>query len=369
MSEWKKISLERRRRDLKPRYQEQNINNSIQEDQNKSDILMRSSRNTQKYIQHLNETNKRGHEDSLPFFVNVPPIQGYFDLSVLADQKIHEVYRTYDQQSIEDLSDSQRYDFVTIIPYRGRYLHLNRTIESLVESANLTDKKICFLIIENSSEKTIDPKILQLPNVKYRHLKSNGKIFNKCICHNLGVAISNSDFVHFHDCDLIVPPNFYSTLFKEHENHNAIQCFTKRRVNYINESPSLRFFDGESIQSLISDDKNYRAGAAGAPGGSISLSRDLFLKCGGFDSHFFWAYSIEDKFFWRKVERFDPIKSLDDPAVELYHIWHPPGWGKNPYERFEQRIYQIFDSDRNWQNYINKSIELYQKSIEYLLKK
>jgi hypothetical protein len=168
---------------------------------------------------------------------------------------------------------------------------------------------------------------------------------------------------------LIVPTNFYELLIKEHENSNAVQCFTNRRVNYIDEKSSLEIFRGQRIDSIISNPRNFKVGTPGAPGGSISVSRDLFLKCGGFDSHFFWSYSIEDKFFWSKIEKYERVKGMNNPPIELFHLWHPPGWGKNPYERFEQRIYHSFESENNWEDYIRKSIDLYNKTINHIVKR
>jgi hypothetical protein len=108
-----------------------------------------------------------------------------------------------------------------------------------------------------------------------------------------------------------------------------------------------------------------REGSPGAPGGSICLSRELFNKVGGFDPHFFWAYSIEDRFFWEKVEKFTKISTLESPKVDLYHLWHPPGWGKNPYERFEQRIFNLFMSNGPGSaNYIETSKNLYSELIK-----
>jgi predicted glycosyltransferase involved in capsule biosynthesis len=201
--------------------------------------------------------------------------------------------------------------------------------------------------------------------VHYHWINSHSKIFNKCVCHNIGAALTKSKFIHFHDCDLLVPNNFYKALIDELNRNQAVQAFNGRRVNYLNEDSTKLYFDGLSINRILEDSRNYREGSPGAPGGSIALSRELFLKVGGFDPHFFWAYSIEDRFFWEKVEKYNHITTLENPKVELYHLWHPPGWGKNPYEGFERRIYQLFSSDAHgWQNYINTSVELYNILVE-----
>ena len=316
------------------------------------------------YFRYLLDKNSKGNDDQLPFFYNHPPIQGIFDLRILAKEKNQELLRCYENVRINKIAE--KYDIVTIIPFRGRWLHLEKTIESLIESSSYANCKIGFVIIENSNEPIFKiDNISSKNNIHYRWINSGGKIFNKCFCHNIGAGITDSEFIHFHDCDLLVPYNFYESLINELRKNPAVQAFSGRKVNYIKEEPSINYFNGDDISDIIKNSDNYKEGTFGAPGGSIALSRDLFLNVGGFDPHFFWAYSIEDKFFWEKVEKYNKITTLDDPKIDLYHLWHPPGWGKNPYERFEQRIYQIFSQDRHsWQNYINTAIELYNTITE-----
>jgi hypothetical protein len=332
-------------------------------DDEKKDAIM-ISKNTEDYFSYLINTNKPGYDDNLPFFYNHPPIQGVFDLSTLAKGKNEEVLRAYEGLRLGKIE--KEYDLITVLPFRGRWLHLEKTLDTLISSAKANNNRIGFLIIENSKESIFNrSKFSDESDVHYHWINSHGKIFNKCICHNIGTALTNSKFIHFHDCDLPVPVNFYEVLIDELHKNPAVQAFSGRRVYYLKENPSKLHFDGIPISDIIKDPESYTEGVFGAPGGSIALSRELFERVGGFDPHFFWAYSIEDKFFWEKVERYNHVTTLEDPKIDLYHLWHPPGWGKNPYERFEHRIYQIFSQDgHTWQNYINTSIELYNTITE-----
>lgn len=317
------------------------------------------TKNTQEYFKHLEDTNIKGYDDDLPFFCNHPHIQGVFDISTLARCKNDEVLRAYDGLRLDKIE--KEYDIITVLPFRGRWLHLEKTLGTLLDSAKDNNIRIGFLIMENSKTPIFNiSKFSEDRDVHYRWINSHSKIFNKCICHNIGAALTKSKFIHFHDCDLPVPSNFYKSLINELNVNPAVQAFNGRRVNYLKEETTKLYFDGLTMDKILMDVSNYKEGAYGAPGGSIALSRELFLKVGGFDPHFFWAYSIEDRFFWTKVEKYNHITTLENPKIELYHLWHPPGWGKNPNERFEQRIYQLFCSDyHGWQNYINTSVELY----------
>jgi hypothetical protein len=344
--------------------QNQNVKPVAPEKNDEKISNMAFSTITRIYFQHLIDTNVKGYDDQLPFFYNHPPIQGVFDLSTLANGKNQEVLRAYDDLKVESIK--HEYEIVTILPFRGRWLHLEKTLESLISAASETENKIGFVIIENSQKPIFDTgKFSKYTNVHYRWLNSKGKIFNKCLCHNIGAGATVSNFIHFHDCDLPVPYNFYKALISELYKNPAVQAFSGRKVNYLKEIHTKEYFDGISINNITKDKDSYKEGVFGAPGGSIALSRELFNKAGGFDPHFFWAYSIEDRFFWEKVEKYNQITTLENPKIDLYHLWHPPGWGKNPYERFEQRIYQLFAQDRfGWQNYINTSRNLYKELIE-----
>ena len=314
------------------------------------------------YFNEIVRINARGIDDKLPFFITVPPVQGFFDISTLAVSKSQEVNKVYGGQRFK--RSGKKYDIITVIPFRGRKWHLEKTLSTLMESSAICGKRIGFIIVENSESQIVNPNDFKYDNLHYIWINSNGFIFNKCYCHNIGAEICDSDFIHFHDCDLIVPTNFYECIINELENNDAVQCFSGRRVHYLDEINTKYYYQKGNSHNIRLGMEGLREGSPGAPGGSICLSRELFNKVGGFDPHFFWAYSIEDRFFWEKVEKFTKISTLESPKVDLYHLWHPPGWGKNPYERFEQRIFNLFISNGPGSaNYIETSKNLYSELI------
>jgi hypothetical protein len=321
------------------------------------------TRDVLEYFEMLSNNNSSSKDCALPFNVNLP---NDINLISLSEAKKYEVLNLYPDGTIERIK--KEYDIVTIIPFRGRKWHLEKTLETLMKAAKKVKSKIGFVVIENASSPTAEEMVKKFKGVEYRWLNSWDKIFNKCICHNVGTAISSSKFLHFHDCDLIVPENFYKIMEDSLSKSRAVQCFTSRRVNYLNEEATKDFFAGLDIDKIVSDEKSFNVGLYGAPGGSIAVERDLYLEVGGFDSHFFWAYSIEDNFFWKKLERKTSVLSMDNPKVELYHLWHPPGWGKNPLERFEQRIFVAFNQTHDPNQYFEKARQIYQETVNKIIK-
>lgn len=322
--------------------------------------------NSSVYFEYLNSFVRQGNDDALPFTISPDIFNGNFNINTVSELKKSEVTSLYKYKSIDPIENE--YDLVTVIPFRGRHLHLEKTIESLIKSYENCDFNFSILVIENSQNPIGADVANKFNNVHYRWIDSSGKIFNKCICHNVGAGILNTKYIHFHDCDLVVPPNFYGELYKSLIINKAVQAFAGRRVHYLDEDNTKMFFSGLDINSIIDDTNSYKSGTYGAPGGSIAIEKELFLKVGGFDSHLFWAYSIEDNFFWKKVEKYNKIESLDSPAIELYHLWHPPGWGKNPYERFEKRFYDIFINEKNYEDYLNTARKIFNEINEHIIK-
>jgi hypothetical protein len=312
--------------------------------------------------EYFNALKKQDPDDDIyPFLFNNPPLQ---NLSDLADLKKSEVLSIFTPKSINKTDIDC--ELVTIIPFKKRTLHLIKTLDSLVASINQSGKNIKILIVENSKIKLGEEIIKDFKDVEYRWIDSKGRFFNKCICHNVGTYITKSRYVHFHDCDLLVPENFYDQMFLNLESNKAIQCFSGRSVNYFKEEPSKEYFDGSGIIPLIISTENYMRGGYGAPGGSIALARELYEDIGGFDPHFFWGYSCEDSFFWKKMEYKTQIGLLENPKIELFHLWHPSASGKSTFERFEQKINQFLNND-NMESYLKKARELYSMFYSILI--
>ena len=286
------------------------------------DLYKPWSGNIGEYFDFIKQRNSLFYEP--PFSVRITPDKiDLVDLSNKKKKEVIDIYRNSDINKIED-----EFDIFTIIPFSNRILHLEKTVESLRESANKSNLSIGILIVENSYKSEASYISDKFDNTYYIWVNSDYKFFNKCLCHNIGSYITKSKYLHFHDCDILVQPEFYSNIENKFiSGESAIQCFCKRRVNYINEENTLNFFNGQRTLKNIIDLLEYTEGKPGAPGGSIALTRELFNSVGGFDPHFFWEYSIEDAFFWKKTEHFSHIVSLDDPAVELYHMWHPASLG------------------------------------------
>lgn len=244
------------------------------------------------------------------------------------------------------------YDINFLITVRGRANFAQPMYDSFKLAAKKSSLNITYTVIEHS-ENPEHSKFCKKNKINYIWIKSDkGELFNKCLSYNMGVFFGHkSKYCLFHDIDCLVQSDFFLNLFNNisHKQCRAIQCFTGRRVLYINEQFTPKVISGEfSVDDLSLDMPEVdlpRLGGKvmiGAPGGSILVERDLFFEVGGYDAELFLANSPEDAFFWTKVDTVDKMCVSDDPDIEIYHMYHPPTWMNNPHTSEMQFINNIF---------------------------
>jgi predicted glycosyltransferase involved in capsule biosynthesis len=244
------------------------------------------------------------------------------------------------------------YDINFMITARGRREFSEPMYRSFLAAAEKSPLNITYTVVEHSDNPE-HSKFCKNNKINYIWIKpEEEKLFNKCLSYNMGAFFGpKSKYLLFHDIDCLVQSDFFLKLFDNilHKQCRAIQCFTGRRVLYINEQFTPKVTSGEfSVDDLSLDMSEVdlpRLGGKvmiGAPGGSIMVERELFFEVGGYDAKLFLANSPEDAFFWEKVDTVDKMHVSDDPDIELYHMYHPPTWMNNPYVNEMQTINNSF---------------------------
>lgn len=232
-----------------------------------------------------------------------------------------------------------------IIPVRGRTHFNNYLTDCLLRAAaQVQDFKISITFVEHSDNREHE----QFCNKSnYIHIPANGAIFNKCLSFNVGFLFGNkANLYMFHDSDIMVKDDFFVDLLLnlQRTKGKALQTFRQRRVLYCNEGLSESILRGKTlVRNLhvkfpgIHEPEQRRA-----PGGSILVPREQFIRCGGYDPELFYGYSIEDQFFYDKLLISGGIVGCEEPPIEVFHLWHPPLWNSNPQADKHQEIYDNF---------------------------
>lgn len=244
------------------------------------------------------------------------------------------------------------FDINFLIPVRNRTEFAKPMYNSFKEACLKSNLNITYTVIEHS-ENPLHSKFCKNENINYIWINSNGGLFNKCLCYNIGVFYSQKSKNYiFHDLDCLIQSDFFNKLesnIKNKNNCKAIQCFVDRRVLYINPILTKKIINNEfAIDNLsinLPEIDYPRLGGQimfGAPGGSIFVERNLFFDVGGYDADLFLANSPEDIFFWDKIETITKMETCNNPAIELYHMYHEPTWMHNPHISNMTEIHNIF---------------------------
>ena len=217
------------------------------------------------------------------------------------------------------------YDINVIIPIRNRPYFLDLLIDSL-KAAEIPEIKVNYIVIEHSNLSFYITTCFN-KQIDYIHIPcGKDDIFNKCLCHNIGVfASKKSKYLLFHDLDCIPQKSFFKNLFENIKDKKArfIQTFNDRRVLTCDEEITSSLLKRSiNINDLNKESEGIKVSNTGAPGGSICVDYKLFFEIGGFDPELFTGYAPEDQFFWDKAATLTENFSCSNPVNELYHLAH-----------------------------------------------
>lgn len=228
--------------------------------------------------------------------------------------------------------------YKVLIPYYNRYENLIPVIKCFGKMQNNNSQ---IVVIENSPEPTLKEACI-LYNFEYIWFKLEIKKFNKCLCFNLGFIYSTvADYYLCHDTDMIFEStfwkniddnlSFYKTEYLRAYNHRSPYYMSSQQSTYIrNDIDKIIFFNEMLLQ--YTNPEHLSSNLAVSPGGSILVSRNLYLKVGGFDDMFFYGYSPEDTFFQNKCSHVTTIQlHADKPNINTYHLYHTPAYNINGY--------------------------------------
>lgn len=246
----------------------------------------------------------------------------------------------------EDITPMPR--IAVIIPVRGRFDYRFVTYYNLLSAAEEVNNTIDIVFVEHAPERST------VINDAINVFIQDDLPFNKCLCFNAGVISVEADYYLLHDVDILVPDDFFIKLFDNLKDYDALQTFTNRRlmqasVDYTNQilagEETFRGFEphmGEPQQP-------------GAVGGSLFIKRELFIKVGGFDPELFTEYSVEDQFFWDKINLIGKVGFCDNPEIELLHLYH-------------EGVKRI-TKDKDWDAYHSWKRLPHEAKLEYIQKK
>lgn len=228
-------------------------------------------------------------------------------------------------------------DISIVIPVHGR-MEFNLVITHFLQMAiDFSKINVAITFVEHDDKANHDS--LCGKGINYIFIPLNGQRFNKSLCFNAGALFSvKADFYLMHDVDTIMDKWFFSKLFINMMGKDAVQAFTKRRLlmcgQKITENVLKDFRLMKGVPAYSPDIKPAQAGAAG---GSIFLSRDIFFNIGGW-WEVFTEYSIEDQTAYDMLYLSGTLGHCDHPSIEMFHLWHEPSF----FKRTKQKCWDFY---------------------------
>lgn len=239
-------------------------------------------------------------------------------------------------------------DISVIIPVKGRESFNKPAVDHFIQAMDFFKDKTYSITFVEHSETPLHKELCKGVSNHILIKKNDRGLFNKCLSMNVGALFSNkAKYYLFHDIDLLVDKQFFYNIFQNLSRispESALQSFGGRKVVVLNKELTDKIIEKRTkIEDVILGRPESKYCNPGAPGGSIFINSESFLRVGGFDAEFFHSYSCEDAFFYHKLEMTVGIHGCNNPLIDVFHMDHPRTNGSNnPDMNIQHRIFNGF---------------------------
>lgn len=209
-------------------------------------------------------------------------------------------------------------DISFVIGHRGR-ARLPLLLETLRSIAGQRDVAVECVVVEQSETPEVRD---ELPRwVKWVHDPCPGDMpYNRARTFNVGTDTARSDFLVFHDNDMLVPREYAREMLRlVSEGWEIINL--KRFIFYLDEAATRTIVDRRTrLETVVPDHVIQNLEAGGSAGGT----REALEEIGGWDEGFV-GWGGEDNEFW---ERALTRRAWEYGYLPIVHLWHAPQAGK-----------------------------------------
>ncbi len=230
-----------------------------------------------------------------------------------------------------------------IVAYRKRPQHLAVTLTWFKKTVEL-NHQIELILVESDENPEIDPLILKHPSIKY-HFEKSEDVFNKSKLLNIGLKMSEGEFVIPYDIDNVPCDISFSTYFKL-MNYNESFLFggyrimsKKRFVEYTevnNEIPLCELSPEDSAEKFLKLQltSNERFGI------HPLFSKKIINEINGWDEKYEGWGAEDNDIIYRYLEHSGTLfmKSQDLIFLHQYHD-KTPGWNEIFYTQNNLKYY------------------------------
>jgi len=200
---------------------------------------------------------------------------------------------------------------------------LEQAVESIVETQHSNNYEI--VIVDQSDSYNVfeeEERIKKIINDK-SILKYCAVMFkNLPKARNYGINVSKGTILLFLDDDMILYPNLFNEHIKSHQVLDAIGCVAGQLIEEpdiftnMKSAGAIVTFTGRCLRNFSSRQSGY---IKAAPGGNMSIKKEIIPKVGFFDERFFGTSELEETdYCYRMVEH--GFKIFFNPNAKVKHL-------------------------------------------------
>lgn len=244
-------------------------------------------------------------------------------------------------------------DVLVIIPVHGRTQFNNIITDAFARASLKSNLGIELIFVEHGD--LPEHKELCQAWTNYIWIPQDGIRFNKCLCFNMGIIEGpRAKYYLFHDSDILVPENFFELLMKNMEGHDAVQAFSGQRLFHCGRDLTETLLSGLlPVEVLSTNTIGVTPARAGAEGGSIFCSKEIFLKT-TFPDWGMTEYSVEDSFFFRSLQLHGSVGYCNHPPIDCFHLWHEPSFNRQTKQEDWNRYYAFMAMNEDGRRHLLK---------------
>lgn len=214
---------------------------------------------------------------------------------------------------------------LVVIPYSGKKDHILRTASAVRNQLKAND---ALIIVNDSIEKfnlPIAVEVIDLSDTCGSDPAKNNMVMSR----NIGALHNDSKYIIFLDEDC-VPVDGWLETYRKQLKRRPLICGeikwldAKQKISNDYRAKTLSYSSSPLQLNSIAEESQ-------GGGGNFGITRELFLKIGGFDQRFNGNFGHEDIDLFRRVlqEGVDIYYSFDAAVVHYYHPRSTKGQDKN----------------------------------------
>lgn len=200
--------------------------------------------------------------------------------------------------------------FTIVIFHKGSDPRRILNLKSLLSYLKTIDKFNIIVIEQDKTPK--DQKEIENFDVQYIFDLNEKDNYSKTRAYNLAAKKVTTDFICFHDSDIIIQEHIYKFCTKFFDNYDVIKPYNK--IIEMNNPETDKFYQKPEYFLPL----NFKVRDSNISGGIMFINRKAFWSIGGWDEEI-WGYGGEDDCLDHAILKCLTLKTFGSISLHLIH--------------------------------------------------